>query len=397
MRALHFLLISLLLAFFLQGCALWGGEPQPSTGQVTEEERVELIREAEVWSPIDTAALDIRKGPPTRLGLAPGSELVCRFQLPKAKVSGVTPKFFCRTAAGRTYKIKYGRKNQEIQGEILGTRILWALGFAADAVQPVRVRCLGCPEDPWEYVKSVSSSDDPPPVAAAGERIIEPALIESFFAQQVEVEKDQGLSWQEILELRSRDPEKAERQRVHREALALLGAFLQHADSKAANQTLGCVGGLKTRAGARPTCARPVVYIGDLGSIGGWGWVPFHEWDIDTIKSPSKAGYGDWMEISVWSDPEQCITHVNGMPDATLGEERISEAGRSFLAERLLLLSDEQWTTLFEVARMDLLGNEIETPDGGRRPVTAADRLASAKSKLPQITEHRCPVGPTGS
>ena len=38
----------------------------------------------------------------------------------------------------------------------------------------------------------------------------------------IEVEEDDGVAWDEIVDLRSRDPEKAEQQRVHREALTLL-------------------------------------------------------------------------------------------------------------------------------------------------------------------------------
>jgi hypothetical protein len=93
----------------------------------------------------------------------------------------------------------------------------------------------------------------------------------------------------------------------------------------------------------------------------------------------------------VWSDPEECITKINGMPNATLGNEKISEDGRRFLAERISLLSDDQWVALIELSRIELLEEELETPDGERRLVTPEDRIVVLKRKLRQILDHRCP------
>ena len=39
---------------------------------------------------------------------------------------------------------------REVQASVLATRLLWALGFVADRVYPVRVSCRGCEADPWK-------------------------------------------------------------------------------------------------------------------------------------------------------------------------------------------------------------------------------------------------------
>ena len=62
--------------------------------------------------------------------------------------SGHSPKFVCETSPGQEVKVKYGPRNAEVFGEVLATRLFWALGFAADRMYPVRVRCKGCPADP---------------------------------------------------------------------------------------------------------------------------------------------------------------------------------------------------------------------------------------------------------
>jgi hypothetical protein len=387
--------IALALSFLLDGCASPDAPPGPGgkgLTHVSEAERVAYIREAEVWSPIDTASLDLRRGPPGGTPLPADAELVCRFHVPSEQPGGRSQKLYCRTSDGKVHKIKYGVDNKEIYGEAIGARLLWALGFKADVVRPVRVRCSGCPEDPWRYLEHLRDWDDPPPVPDPAERVIEPAIVESYHAELIEAEKDQGVAWGEILELRSRDPEKAERQRIHREALTLLATLMQHADSKASNQTLGCApGGAVTEADGRRVCEEPVIYIGDLGGAGGYGWVPFREPSLKRLVSPSKVRFDEWEKVPVWSDPEECITKVNGMPNATLGNEKISEDGRRFLAERISLLSDDQWVALIELSRVELLEEELETPGGERRPVTPEDRIEVLKRKLRQVLDHRCP------
>ena len=44
-------------------------------------------------------------------------------------------------------KVKYGRGNGEVYAEVASSRLLWALGFKADRMYPVRVICRGCPSN----------------------------------------------------------------------------------------------------------------------------------------------------------------------------------------------------------------------------------------------------------
>ena len=44
-------------------------------------------------------------------------------------------------------KVKFGGANGEVYGEVLATRLLWALGFGADRMYPVNVVCRGCPDE----------------------------------------------------------------------------------------------------------------------------------------------------------------------------------------------------------------------------------------------------------
>ena len=91
------------------------------------------------------AALDTN--PHNRRPFPRHERLSCAY-VPKA-ASGTTPKFDCELAAGEVVKVKYGR-TPEVHAEIAATRLLAALGFAADHVSLVDVvDCRGCPPAPF--------------------------------------------------------------------------------------------------------------------------------------------------------------------------------------------------------------------------------------------------------
>ena len=98
--------------------------------------RVEALSRAAVFLPEGAGATPITE-----------SELECRYE--PEKTSGTTPKFDCTLPDGEVVKVKYG-ENPEIAGELAATRLLTALGFAADNMRIVsRVRCYGCPRSPY--------------------------------------------------------------------------------------------------------------------------------------------------------------------------------------------------------------------------------------------------------
>ena len=61
---------------------------------------------------------------------------------------------------GEIVKIKYGRSNPEVYTEVAATRLLAALGFPADRMFVInRVRCFGCPPDPFPALECVNATD----------------------------------------------------------------------------------------------------------------------------------------------------------------------------------------------------------------------------------------------
>src|SRR5213076_3139943 len=97
--------------------------------------------------------------------LLPNAMVACDYV--EEHLSGHTRKFNCAVGTGDVVKVRYGVTNGHVQGAVLATRLLWALGFGADRVYPVRVTCRGCSSDPWNRRERTD-----------GVHVFEPAAIE---------------------------------------------------------------------------------------------------------------------------------------------------------------------------------------------------------------------------
>ena len=114
---------------------------------LSKQKRMEAIRVAQVWAPVTTSSLDLKAGPPISATFAPGETVTCDYF--DKDSGGKTPKFWCRISADDEVKVKYGEGNGEVYAEVAATRLLWALGFGADGMYPVKVICRGCSADPF--------------------------------------------------------------------------------------------------------------------------------------------------------------------------------------------------------------------------------------------------------
>ena len=88
-----------------------------------------------VWRPTDVRAIDFRKGPGGPGSFAWNATVYCDYI--DKQLEGRSPKFACEVAPGDEVKVKFGGTNGEVYGEVLATRLLWALGFGADRMYPV--------------------------------------------------------------------------------------------------------------------------------------------------------------------------------------------------------------------------------------------------------------------
>jgi hypothetical protein len=307
--------------------------------------------------------MDLRKGPGGAGAFDPNELVTCNYvDRPK---HGSSQKFHCALASGEVVKVRYGEHNGEVEGSIIATRLLWVLGFGADRVYPVRVRCRGCASDPWSTG------------GRAGEvHEFDPAVIERKPAGHEMKEGSQPAGWR-WKDLDLIDDAQGGAPQKQRDALKLLAVFMQHADTHRSQQRLLCLpGGL-----AATGCRKPLLMLHDVGKT-------FGRSTLFNRMSPESVNFDAWNQTSVWRNRDRCIGHLDKSYTGTLGDPRISEDGRRFLEHLLEQLTDQQLHALFEVAGV---GRRTDRRNPARARASVEDWVSAFKRKRAEIATAVCP------
>ncbi|HWW86789.1 MAG TPA: hypothetical protein VNZ26_24505, partial [Vicinamibacterales bacterium] len=214
----------------------------------TKDARLAFIQVAQVWAPTNVAAMDLKAGPQGSGAFQPNEMVTCDY-VEKKTLPGTSQKFDCAISEGDVVKVRYGEKNGKVEGAVLASRLLWALGFGADRLYPVRVTCRGCSPDPWNRRDRVP-----------GEQLFDPAAIERKPAgHEMKSENKGGWAWPELDLV---DERQGGAPRAQRDALKLLAVFMQHTDNKLENERLLCLPkGLEEDG----TCDKPFMMLHDVG------------------------------------------------------------------------------------------------------------------------------------
>jgi hypothetical protein len=335
----------------------------------TRTDRAAVLARAEIWTETDVPSMDMRAGPQGKGALAPFSEVTCTFI--DRQLGGHSPKFSCVIEPGDEVRIKYGERNAEVYAAVATTRLLWALGFAADRWYPVSVVCHGCPSEPQRDTKP-----------AGGDVRFEVAALERKLpGKTFETRPDEGWKWAELDLVQ----ESAGGATVaQRDALTLLAVMLQHTDSKAKQQRINCTDENPDKAekseaadkSATVPCAHPVMFVHDVG-------LTFGKANLFNKQSSGSVNFENWKSKPIWKDARTCTANLSKSWTGSLNNPVISEAGRKFLADLLNQLTDAQLTDLFEVARFPKYSG-----------VPAADWVALFKAKRAEISSVTCTAKP---
>ncbi len=333
-----------------------------ATRNVSSEERLDALARAQVWRApkvaIGKAVLAATPSQPESIS--------CRFQI--TDLSGTAQKFDCTLESGEQIRVKYGR-SPEIPSEVATSRLLHALGFAADDVMMVKqVRCYGCPAEPFVTMRAVDLTD----TDALYKKFVNYDDYKDFEWVAVErkhkgraIGTDQVKGWA-FFELEAVDASKGGAPRAHVDALRLLSVFLAHWDNKSENQRLVCLSEQDWPEGG--TCRAPLAMLQDVGAAFG----------------PKKVDLEGWTKAPIWADRAQCETSMATLPyeGATFKAVKITEAGRRHLAGLLGQLSDPQIHDLFAGARFDHAGGFLKT---GASAVP--DWVAAFRNKVRAISD----------
>jgi hypothetical protein len=346
----------------LTSCASHGGfSAKKRVMHTPTAVRADAIRRAQVWEATDVTSMDLRAGPQGHGSFAPGATVNCRYR--DKVMSGNSPKFTCVIPPDDEVKVKYGLENGEVYAEVAATRLFWALGFPVDRMYPVRVHCAGCPAG-----RETTRED------TGGAVVFDPSSIErKLKGWAIETAPDSGWAWPELDKV---DEASGGAPRAQRDALKLLAVFVQHTDSKPAQQRLLCSDEKKDEDAGR--CAHPVMMVNDLGQTFGRS----NLFNRDHIGS---VNLEKWSASHVWSDARLCVGDMPPSQTGSLDNPQISEAGRKFLADLLMQLSDAQLQGMFDVARF------AERKEGDHRVPTVGEWVDAFKKKRGEIASRTCP------
>jgi hypothetical protein len=367
----------------------------------TSKDRLNAMHSAALFVPTQVSEVDISKGPPQEKHLFLlhyDDKVICDFATPGNKMGGKTPKFGCKITAVESadgqkqmltpdidetepVKVKFGGSDNEVFAEIVATRLMWALGYYADAWFPVHVECHGCPANP------VSGSGTP------DVRTYALANIVRKFSWQKMTENgkdDEGWSWKELDTANSRPA-------YERDGLKLLAAFIQHSDNKPPQQRLTChkvAVDTKTQP-PTATCDKSVMLVQDVGAtFGGGGWF--------TSNSSAKMNIDIWSGKKLWSKagteaaPQACQAVLRKSLAAKdgLNDPAISEDGRRFDAGLMCQLSDRQIEALFKLSRaaeMPKYHNSDGSFKSGVDEASVVQQWVTAfKKKREELAQARC-------
>jgi hypothetical protein len=126
-------------------------------------------------------------------------------------------------------------------------------------------------------------------------------------------------------------------------------------------------------------CREPFLMIHDVGMTFGHA----NTWNKGSSGS---VNFDNWSTTPIWRDPAACVGHLSQSHTGTLGDPRISEAGRKFLADLLVQLSDQQLRDLFEVAGV----TRRFDPSGKASPVPVENWIQAFNQKRNEIVTNRC-------
>lgn len=340
---------------------------------LSKEKRMDAIRLSQVWTPVNTASLDLKAGPPMPGAFAPGQTITCDYF--QKDSGGKTPKFWCRIAPEDEVKAKYGEDNGEVYAEVAATRLLWALGFGADGMYPVKVVCRGCSADPFKEDAKASAKKMAPGSSAA--RTFDPAVVERQMPGDVmESGTDSGWGW---VDLNSVDQTRGGAPLAHRDALKLLAVFMQHTDTKPAQQRVLCLDKIKGLPAATDgSCRHPFMMLSDLGKT-------FGKANAFNKDNPGAVNLKAWADADIWRGDKSCVGDMDQSFTGTLDRPKISEEGRKFLAGLLMQLSDQQIKDLFEVSQFTRRDKTSTVDDWVRVFKQKRDEVATRSCTSPAV------------
>lgn len=232
------------------------------------------------------------------------------------------------------------RRYNEVFTEVAATRIMWALGFPADHTYPVAsATCVGCSADPFKD----NLKDNKASLRDAGTVFRVASVARDIPLDAIDPEDDETWSWRDVAGFYA-NGQFSRQQKVEYDAYRMALGLITYHNAIDVQNRLVCAE-WKEGANDPKICARPTIFVQDLGSTFGK--------PKSFLGQNPRGVFGDWKSQTVFKSPDACeLRYPLDGPRQPLKE------AQDLLVQRLAALDRDRVKAIFRVARFDLMDQD---------------------------------------
>ena len=225
----------------------------------------------------------------------------------------------------------------EVFTAVAATRFMWVLGFPADKVYPAgAVSCVGCGPDPFgnKLGDNKASLKDAPEVF----KVVN--VERELDLDQIAPEDDETWSWTDAARFYS-DGEWTHQQKVEFDAYRLALGVIHYHNALPQQNRLVCA---QWDAGNSKHCAKPMMYVHDMGSTFGKKRSAF-----DFAGTNPRGIYSAWQPQTVFANAGNCELRAT-----LLGDKQVLKEAQDLMIQRVAKLDKETVKAIFRTARFQM-------------------------------------------
>ena len=246
------------------------------------------------------------------------------------------------------FKIKYLKppypghnpRFNEVFTAVASTRIMWVLGFPADHVYPAAsAACIGCTDDPFgkKLTDNKASLKDAPAIFKVVNAERELPLPE------IDPQNDSTWSWKDATRFYS-GGEWTHQQKVEYDAYRLALGLIHYFNALPQQNRLDCAAWAEGGGNHSKVCAKPVIYVHDLGSTFGK-----KRSELDALGTNPRASFSAWERQTVFVKSGNCELRA-----PLLGDKRVLKEAQDLMIQRVARLDHDTVKSIFRVARFNM-------------------------------------------
>ncbi len=247
------------------------------------------------------------------------------------------------------FKVKYLKpafpnhnpRFNEVFTEVAASRIMWVLGFLADHAYPAgSATCIGCGDDPFgNKLQNNTASLKGVPTTFT---VVSAERDQPWDA--IAPEDDETWSWDDTKKFYA-DGEWTHQQKVEYDAYRLALGLIHYHNALPQQNRLVCAEWAQSAADKSKVCARPLIYVHDMGSTFGK-----KRSGLDMLGTNPRGDFGAWQPQTVFTNATNCELRAN-----LLGDKQVLKDAQDLMVQRVARLDRTTVRAIFKTARFQMM------------------------------------------